>query len=81
MPNLINVLRRTDNANVGKLTDEERRKVVHQALKGPSAIGEAEVSRGMDWGTCMIFSCEKDCCNEGVKEYWQEEIVLIQVAI
>lgn len=36
----------------------------------------------MEWGTCLIFTCEKDCCQlEGageLKECWREEIVLVQ---
>lgn len=72
MPNLINILK--DASDKGKaLTDEERRKAVEKALKG-----DAE-TRGMDWGTVMVFSCEKDCCTgEGAKEAWREEHVLIQ---
>ncbi|KAF8915449.1 programmed cell death protein 2 [Mucidula mucida] len=72
MPNLINILKdASDKGNA--LTDEERRKAVEKALKG-----DAE-TRGMDWGTVMVFSCEKDCCTgEGAKEAWREEHVLIQ---
>ncbi len=36
---------------------------------------------GMEWGTCLIFSCEKDCCREDgqeVKEVWREEVVYVQ---
>ncbi|KAG6864622.1 hypothetical protein C0991_008243 [Blastosporella zonata] len=79
MPNLINVLRRPTNAGK-KQTDEERRKAVERALKGAPDEG-----RGMEWGTSMIFSCEKDCCfDEEGKETrgcWREEIVLIQAAL
>ena len=32
---------------------------------------------GMGWGTCMIFTCERDCSDEG-KEAWREEVVLVQ---
>ncbi|KDR67950.1 hypothetical protein GALMADRAFT_257459 [Galerina marginata CBS 339.88] len=76
MPNLINVLRpaKTDGK---KLTDEERRQAVQRALKNE----DKEAKAGMDWGTAMIFSCEKDCCLEGgkeVKECWREEAVFIQ---
>ncbi|CAL1714923.1 unnamed protein product [Somion occarium] len=72
MPNLINVLKKpSDSGNVPrKLTDEERRKEVQQVLK--RSVGEGL----MDWGTCMIFSCEKDC--EASKSCWAEELVLIQ---
>ncbi|OBZ66410.1 Cell differentiation protein rcd1 [Grifola frondosa] len=60
MPNLINVLKLPTVAavdEVTKMSDEERRKEVLKAVKGDSA-GERV---GMEWGTCMIFSCEKDC--------------------
>jgi len=80
MPNLINVLRRKGEADARKMTDEERRKEVERALKG----GGADVEP-MDWGTCLVFSCEKDCCVDengaGARECWMEEIVLIQRAI
>jgi pre-rRNA-processing protein TSR4 len=72
MPNLINMLRPVGEASK-KLTDEERRKAVERALKGE----DKDEKRGMEWGTCLIFSCLKDCCvNE--KEGWMEEEVYIQ---
>ena len=77
MPNLINVLRPADASKGKKVTDEERRKDLEKALKGE----DKEAKGGMDWGTCMIFSCEKDCCLEGgkeTKEAWREEVVYIQ---
>ncbi|GLB43427.1 putative programmed cell death protein 2, C-terminal domain [Lyophyllum shimeji] len=79
MPNLINVLRRPDDR---KLSDEERRKAVERALKG---VAEPDEARGMEWGTCMVFSCENDCCRDEsgkeARECWREEVVLIQAAI
>ncbi|KAG6844553.1 hypothetical protein H0H87_005973 [Tephrocybe sp. NHM501043] len=79
MPNLINVLRRPADAEK-PLTDEERRKAVERALKGAP-----DKERGMEWGTSMIFSCEKDCCfdvdGKQARECWREEVVLIQAAI
>ncbi|KAF7370822.1 putative 20S rRNA accumulation protein 4 [Mycena sanguinolenta] len=79
MPNLINVLRASGSAEESrKLTDEERRKLVEQELKGGSS-GEG---RGMEWGTCLIFSCSKDCSladdGKDARESWREETVLIQ---
>lgn len=76
MPNLINILR---TEKTEKLTDEERRKAVEKALKG----GDAPDIRGMEWGTCMIFSCAKNCCidDDGefeARECWREELVLVQ---
>ncbi|TFK25634.1 hypothetical protein FA15DRAFT_590061 [Coprinopsis marcescibilis] len=76
-PNLINVLRPKEGANQ-KLSDDERHKLVEQALKK----GDQDERRGMEWGTCMIFSCANDCCLEdGQKEAkgcWREEKVFIQ---
>ncbi|KAK7031349.1 programmed cell death protein 2 [Favolaschia claudopus] len=83
MPNLINILRASgdgeEDRNRKKLTDEERRKLVEQELKGSSSSGSG---RGMEWGTCLIFSCSKDCAladdGKSVREAWREEVVLIQ---
>ncbi|KAK0206257.1 programmed cell death protein 2 [Desarmillaria ectypa] len=75
MPNTINVLRDSSTDAAKNMSDEERRKVVQEALKG------GDGNRGMDWGTCMVFSCEKDCCTENgqdVREAWREEHVLVQ---
>jgi len=80
MPHLINVLRASGDAEDGrkKLTDEERRKLVEQELKGGSSGG----SRGMEWGTCLIFSCSKDCSltddGKEARDSWREEAVRIQ---
>lgn len=78
MPNLINVLRHIDEDKTKKMTDDERRKVVEKALKS----GDAEEKRGMEWGTCLVFSCENDCCatDDGfeAREAWREEFVMIQ---
>ncbi|KAI0675435.1 programmed cell death protein 2 [Trametes maxima] len=73
MPNLINVLRTPPPADAGKkLTDAERRAEVMRALKGSVA------SKGMEWGTCMVFSCEKDCAGTKEGSSWREEYVLVQ---
>lgn len=75
MPNLINVLE-TPTRNKSQ-THEERRKEIEQALRGS---GSVEV-QGMQWGTCLIFSCENDCCLDGSsssRTSWREEVVLIQ---
>ncbi|KAG6888568.1 hypothetical protein C0995_007357 [Termitomyces sp. Mi166 len=82
MPNLINVLRRPSEAGAGKQqTDEERRRTVERALKGGASEGEW----GMEWGTSMVFSCERDCCfdenGKEARECWREEVVFIQAAI
>ena len=74
MPNLINVL---DHVNTTQsLTEEERREELQRLLKGSEDKGK------MEWGTCMIFSCEKDCCisdeNGQADDCWREEVVLVQ---
>jgi len=75
MPNLINVLRSPEEEKRKKVSDEERRKAVERALKGE---GKNE-RQGMEWGTCLIFSCENDCCSGWEdKECWREEKVLVQ---
>ncbi|THH13102.1 hypothetical protein EW146_g7080 [Bondarzewia mesenterica] len=74
MPNLINVLRDADGSvEEKKMDDAERRKEVERLLKG----GASRIGRGMEWGTIMVFSCEKDCC-EKEKDGWKEEVVLVQ---
>jgi pre-rRNA-processing protein TSR4 len=77
MPNLINVLQPGETER--NLTDEERRKAVVKVLKGD----DISDTKGMSWGTCMIFSCEKDCCVDDngefeARECWREELVLVQ---
>ncbi|KAJ3731735.1 programmed cell death protein 2 [Lentinula guzmanii] len=75
MPNLINILRDVEGKTTKKLTDEERRAAVQKNLKGG-------FEKGMEWGTCMIFSCENDCRidldGKEVKDVWREELVLVQ---
>ncbi|KAI9440483.1 programmed cell death protein 2 [Lactarius indigo] len=72
MPNLINVLGAGSSADGdrGATTDEERKEVVRKLLKG-----EAQ-GRGMEWGTILVFSCEKDCCLG--PDVWSEELALVQ---
>ncbi|TCD68407.1 hypothetical protein EIP91_010808 [Steccherinum ochraceum] len=78
MPNLISVLETSAENKGSKFqTDAERRQEIEQALKGS---GPVEV-QGMQWGTCLVFSCEKDCCLEGTARAtsaWREEVVLVQ---
>ena len=76
MPNLINVLRASAKASEGqkKMSDEERRQQVLKELKGEGLEGRI----GMEWGTCMVFSCQKDCSDEAAGGCWREELVLVQ---
>lgn len=73
MPNLINILRTPTGTAGRKQTDEERRREVEELLKHGQC--------GMEWGTCLIFSCKKDCCLEDGKDIrscWREELVFVQ---
>ena len=82
MPNLINVLRPTwgePRGKMGKMTDEEGREKIEKSLNR-NEVNKDE-KRGMEWGTCLVFSCEKDCClqdGKDVMEVWREEVVYIQ---
>jgi len=72
MPNLINVLRPSwADDNEKKLTDRERRAAVKRELAGDNK----EAKRGLEWGTCLVYSCEKDCSDDGC---WREEVVYVQ---
>ena len=71
-PNLINELRPSWADESQKLTDRERREAVKRALVGDNK----ELKRGLEWGTCLVYSCEKDCSeNDGC---WREEVVYVQ---
>lgn len=74
MPNLINVLEPARSDREKKQSDEERLKEVMQALKGESGVERV----GMEWGTCMVFSCGKDCSEKGTPGTWREEHLLVQ---
>lgn len=68
MPNLINILR--------------NQKPKNQESGPASPKTEADRKRelldiGMEWGTCLLFSCAEDC-GGGDNEYWREELVLVQ---
>ncbi|KAI0255790.1 programmed cell death protein 2 [Lactifluus subvellereus] len=77
MPNLLNIL--SGNSNDGgedvTTTDEQRKEAVQKLLKGNID------GRGMEWGTILVFSCEKDCClgpgNKEKQDTWNEELVLV----
>jgi len=80
MPNLANVLRVKEEGTTKFESDEERRKAIEQAIKG---TGNKNAKTGLDWGTCMVFSCEKDCAKAedgqtDLKNVWREEVVLVQ---
>ncbi|KAG8681630.1 hypothetical protein FRC09_017350 [Ceratobasidium sp. 395] len=67
MPNIINLLKRTQTGS--DESEEGRKKFVAAALGGQGGLG-------MEWGTCMVFVCEADCCDG--RECWREEEVLVQ---
>lgn len=78
MPNLINIIvpGSTGSADGDSgATDEERKEAMRKLLKG-----EAN-GRSMEWGTILVFSCEKDCClgpgNKEKQDAWSEEVVLV----
>lgn len=81
MPNLINVLRQQgEGEGKGKgMSDEERKAEVMRALKGGNggANASGKLGIGMEWGTCLVFSCEGDC-SEGESGAWREEMVYVQ---
>src|SRR6266566_3531003 len=60
MPNLINMLGRgsdTEREDITTTTtDEQRKEMVQRLLKRDPD------RRGMEWGTALVFTCEKDCC-------------------
>ncbi|KAG9100892.1 hypothetical protein FRC06_003573 [Ceratobasidium sp. 370] len=67
MPNIINLLKRQQAGSDD--SEEGRKKLVAAALGGQGGLG-------MEWGTCMVFVCEADCCDG--RECWREEEVLVQ---
>jgi pre-rRNA-processing protein TSR4 len=77
MPNLINVLGKDLNTGGEDMstTNGQQNEAVRQLLQGDPD------GRGMEWGTILVFSCEKDCCvGPGSKEKqgtWTEELVLV----
>jgi len=82
MPNLLNVLKSSDQDVKKGQTDAERRAELQRLVSGLKGGGvKPEERTGMEWGVCMIFSCKADCTGtaEGEdKTCWREEIVLIQ---
>ena len=80
MPNLISILRPVQKQTKEAQTDAERRQEIEQLIKGNTSKG----ALGMEWGTCMVFSCAKDCCmdenrgSEKLTECWREEYLLVQ---
>ena len=77
MPNLINILGRgsTTGGEDAATTEDQRKDVVQRLLKSNPD------GRGMEWGTVLVFTCEKDCClgpgNKEKQDAWSEELVLV----
>ncbi|QRV73970.1 20S rRNA accumulation protein 4 [Ceratobasidium sp. AG-Ba] len=69
MPNMINLLKRQPDGIGSDDSEEGRKKLVAAALGGQGGVG-------MEWGTCMVFACEADCCDG--RECWREEEVFVQ---
>jgi len=76
MPNLINMLGMgSDIKREDITTTDERKEIVQRLLKSDPD------GRGMEWGTALVFTCEKDCClgpeNKEREGAWSEELVLV----
>lgn len=89
MPHLINILRPSsdeDKKGAPEKSLEERQKEVEKLVKGVRGGVSPNEITGMEWGTCLVFACEDDCCidkNEKGESWeatscWREEVVLIQ---
>ncbi|TDL23717.1 hypothetical protein BD410DRAFT_897332 [Rickenella mellea] len=99
MPNLINVLGRSSSSAVDAQGSEKAEKDAKDdqskvegevgGENGPQPKTGKEESRGMEWGTCFVYSCERNCClpeqgaktvgkEEWAKSGWSEELVLVQ---
>lgn len=75
VPSLINILRPhtlsttgedgVQGKDIGKdvrnMSEKERKEELEKIAKG-------EVDEGMEWGSILVFSCERDCV--GVREEW-----------
>ncbi|KAL5531588.1 hypothetical protein ACEPAG_4465 [Sanghuangporus baumii] len=89
MPHLISVLhssqsqKQKQGQTPASDDPEARKKELEPLVSGSSQSGGGEKGSGMEWGTCMVFSCSQDCCldpenKEEAKELWAEELVLVQ---
>jgi pre-rRNA-processing protein TSR4 len=79
MPNLINILRAQKKSarNAGEdETGGDTQEPLQTEEERKEKDLEVKLNAGMEWGTCFIFSCDQDCCDEG--EGWREELVLVQ---
>lgn len=76
MPNLINVLlaQETVAGEPGRNGDSQEQLETEEECKRKRL--EVKLNAGMEWGTCFIYSCETDCCEEN--EGWREELGLVQ---
>ncbi|KAG8983935.1 hypothetical protein FRB93_006883 [Tulasnella sp. JGI-2019a] len=81
MPNILNVLKSSNplqSAGTGGLEQKG------QTTTNPGPYIDVDESPGMEWGTCMVFSCRDDCridavtSRKEVAECWREEFVLVQ---
>ncbi|KAF8573759.1 hypothetical protein K439DRAFT_1374435 [Ramaria rubella] len=79
MPNLINVLRAqgkgTGEPSDSDTTRQEPREIQTEEERKNEL--KAMLKTGMEWGTCLIFSCAGDCSMDG-QESWNEEVAIIQ---
>lgn len=73
MPNILNVLKPSTSPT------EKPKEVDSSSGGGSNPFDE----RGMEWGTCLIFTCSEDCRisehgSEKLSNCWREELVLVQ---
>lgn len=83
MPNLINSLKNPAELKKKKpkQSEEERKKELQRLLASEKPKdGEERIDQktGMEWGTCLVFTCQNNCCDPSLKEFWTEEVVLVQ---
>lgn len=85
MPNAINALKSGNEPKLSAVPDDaERRKALAKILAKQPSGGASDEKTGMEWGTCMVFSCRDDCRIEDgttrkkLVECWREEFVLVQ---
>lgn len=89
MPHLISLLK--PSSRLGGVEDpkqslEERQKEVERLIKGIKGGVKPDEVTGQEWGTCLVFACEDDCCIEKTEQgerwearaCWREEVVLVQ---
>jgi len=85
MPNIIYVLKSSQDSSSNSTSDAERRNELARVLLRQGSGKVVDEKTGMEWGTCLVFSCRDDCRietgstrNQAKNECWREEFVLVQ---